>query len=149
MIARTVLYHVTFAPHIGPQERFVATVKAVEDNEAIWAYHLVHGKHLVPDYAAIREALPHQHRKAYDRAGRWWFPVTLHSELSGLPDQRNACSRTLRDAKGRLLGTLYATPYLYDSPSIGRASCAPSSIRRPYHVLHNQPRRFHQPSHSR
>ena len=125
MTARTVLYHVTFAPkrlrHIGPQKRFVATVKAVEDNEAVWAYHLVHGKHLVPDYAAIREALPHQHRKAYDRAGRWWFPSTLHSELSGRPDHLNACSRTLRDAKGRLLGTLYATPYLYDSPSIGQA----------------------------
>ncbi len=120
---RTILYHVTFAAnskrnmlHIMPSERFIAVVKAVEDNEAFRAYHLDGrtGKHLVPDYAAIRNALPHYHRAAYDRVRNWWYPVTLHSDLSGLLDMKNACNTQLYDRKGRLLGTLYATPYLFD-----------------------------------
>lgn len=120
---RTILYHVTFAParskrllHIWPSERFVACTKAIEDPETVTAYHLDRdGKHLRPDYEAIREAIPYVHRKAYDRANKaWWFPATLHSALSGVLDQKNACSKTLYDRKGKLLGTLYATPYLFD-----------------------------------
>ena len=118
-MARTILYHVTFAPnctkrlmHGAYRENPVATVKAVEDSETFAAYHLDNGKHLVPDYTAIREAIPHQHRKAFDRAGKWWFPSTLHSALSGILDKLNAASLTLTDSRGRLLGTLYATPYL-------------------------------------
>lgn len=118
-MTRTIMYHVTFAAnlkgnylHLRPSESFVACVKAVEDNDTFRAYHLDNGKHLVPDYAAIRDAIPHQHRKAFDRAGNWWFPLTLHSALSGILDKLNAASLTLHDSKGRLLGTLYATPYL-------------------------------------
>lgn len=118
---RTVLYNVTFAAnnrgkflHIRPCESFIACVKAIEDNSTFRAYHLDHGKHLVPDYAAIRAAIPHYHRKAFDRAGTWFFPITLHSALSGILDKLNAASLTLNDSKGRLLGTLYATPYLFD-----------------------------------
>ncbi|UFS66929.1 hypothetical protein LO749_20765 [Paracoccus denitrificans] len=118
-MARTILYHVTFAPnctkrlmHGAYRENPVATVHAVEDSTSFTAYHLDNGKHLVPDYAAIRAAIPHQHRKAFDRAGRWWFPLTLRSALSGVLDRLNAASLTLTDSKGRVLGTLYATPYL-------------------------------------
>ena len=121
-MARTILYHVTFAAlpklnmlHIMPSERAIATVAATENSEAFRACHLdKDGKHLTPDYAAIRAALPHYHRKAFDRVLNWWFPVTLRSELSGLLDQRNACNAQLHDRKGRLLGTIYATPYLFD-----------------------------------
>ena len=118
-MARTILYHVTFAPNCTKRlmygayrENPVATVKAIEDSETFAAYHLDSGKHLVPDCAAIREAIPHQHRKAFDRAGKWWFPSTLHSAMSGNLDRLNAASLTLTDSRGRLLGTLYATPYL-------------------------------------
>lgn len=118
---RTVLYRVTFAAslkgnylHLRPYERQVATVKAIEDCDAFRAYHLYEGKHLVPDYAAIRDAIPHYHRKAFDRAAMWFFPVTLHSALSGIPDRMNAASLDLSDVRGKPLGTLYATPYLFD-----------------------------------
>ena len=116
---RTVLYNVTFAAglkgnyrHLRPYERQIATVKAVEDCNAFLSHHLYEGKQLVPDYAAIRDALPHYHRKAFDRAETWFFPITLHSALSGIPDPKNAAGLCLRDARGNRLGTLYATPYL-------------------------------------
>ena len=118
---RTILYNVTFAHnlkgnylHFRPREYFVACVKAVENDDTFRAYHLDNGKHLTPDYTAIRAAIPHYHRKAFDRAGGWRFPLTLNSALSGITDAKNAASLTLNDSKGRLLGTLYATPYLYD-----------------------------------
>ena len=118
---RTILYNVTFVHnlkgnylHLRPHEYFVACVKAVEDDDAFRAYHLDNGKHLTPDYTAIRAAIPHYHRKAFDRAGGWRFPLTLNSALSGITDAKNAASLTLNDSRGRLLGTLYATPYLYD-----------------------------------
>lgn len=117
---RTILYQVTFAAnnrgkylHIQPSESFVACVKATKDSGTFRAYHLDNGKHMTPDYAAIRNAIPHQHRKAFDRAGPWFYPMTLHSALSGILDKLNAASLTLTDSRGRLLGTLYATPYLY------------------------------------
>lgn len=117
---RTILYHVTYAPnrkdnriHLQPPARFVACVKAREDNETFRAYHLDNGRHLIPDYAAIRAALPHYHRAAFDRARTWWFPLALHSAISGLLDLKNSATKSLYDAKGRLLGTLYATPYLF------------------------------------
>lgn len=118
---RTILYRVTFAAspkgnylHLRPYESQVATVKAIEDCDAFRAYHLDDGKHLTPDYAAIRDAIPHYHRKAFDRAGTWFFPITLNSALSGIPDRKNAASLYLSDARGNPLGTLYATPYLFD-----------------------------------
>ena len=97
-----------------PRGHFVACVKAVENDDTFRAYHLDNGKQLTPDYTAIRAAIPHYHRKAFDRAGGWRFPLTLNSALSGITDAKNAASLTLNDSKGRLLGTLYATPYLYD-----------------------------------
>lgn len=115
---RTILYHVAFAAgpkgnyfYSRPYERQIATVKAIEDCSTSRAYHLYEGKHLIPDYAAIRDAIPHYHRKAFDRAGTWVFPITLRSALSYEIDRKNAASLRLIDAKGKLLGTLYATPW--------------------------------------
>lgn len=118
-MACNILYHVTFAEnnskrklHINPCESFVAVVNALEDNNTFRAYHLYNGKHYIPDYAAIRAAIPHYHRKAFDRAASWFYPLTMHSALSGLLDKLNSCNLTMRDSRGRLLGTIYATPYL-------------------------------------
>lgn len=121
-MARTILYHVTFVAHrkrdklhIMPSEQFVAVVRGVRDDGTFHAYHMdKDGTHYVPDYAAVRDALPHCHRKAFDRVRNWWFPATLHSALSGTRRKKNACNAQMYDAKGRLLGTLYATPYLFD-----------------------------------
>lgn len=114
----TVYYDVTFMAEkrgkIQLRRTFIACVRAVKDSGALRAYHLLDGEHLVPDYAAIRAALPHYHRKAFDRAGPWWFPLTLHSALSTQLDWRNAASLALRDSKGRPLGVLFATPYMFD-----------------------------------
>lgn len=108
-----ILYHVTFVPEDSRLGHKIATVRAVEDKEAFCAYHWHSGKHIRPDYSAIRDALPHYHRKAYDRNATWWFPSTMHSRLSGILDLKNSCSRMLYDRKGKKLGTLYACPYLY------------------------------------
>jgi hypothetical protein len=121
-MSRTILYHVTFAANDTKRmlqarncEFNIATVRGIEDPKTVTAYHMDHitGMHMVPDYAAIRAAIPYNHRKAYDRALTWWFPA-INSQLTGIMDRKNACSRTLYDRKGKLLGTLYATPYLYD-----------------------------------
>lgn len=109
-MAREILYHV--AVYHG-ERTFIGTFKAKEDPDTWTAYHLDQGRHMVPDYAAIREALPHYWRKAYDRAGGFWFPATLHSPLSGLMDPSNAAHMNLLGSRGKHLGTLYATPYLY------------------------------------
>lgn len=117
-MTRKVLYHVTVALqsrkryiHVQNTERFIARVDALEDNQTFAAYHYDEGRHLVPDYAAIRSALIPQHRKAFDRALKW-FPTTLHSKLSGLLDLKNAMSVTMHTTRGELIGTVYATPFL-------------------------------------
>ena len=117
----TILYDVTF--YANPQknmlhrlqhEKRIAVVNAVEDNEAFRAYPLIDGKHLRPDYAAIRQALPHYHRKAFDRAQGWWFPLTMRAAVGYAINGDNQCSLTLSDRRGRLLGTIYAIPYRKD-----------------------------------
>lgn len=114
-----VAYNVTFYAnptrnmlHRMQHERKIATVKAIEDSDTFRAYHLHNGKHLRPDYDAIRKAIPYRHRKAFDRAGNWFFPLTLNSELSCIIDMGNAASLTLYSAKGKCLGSLYAVPHL-------------------------------------
>ena len=113
-----ILYDVTF--YANPQknilhrlqhEKRISVVHSIDDTEAFRAYHLIDGKHLRPDYAAIRQALPHYHRKAFDRAVNWWFPITLRQEVGYAIQCDNACSLTLTDRRGRLLGTIYAAPY--------------------------------------
>ena len=117
-------YRVTYATdtkrrliHRMEHEWHVADVAAREDITSFAAYHMgSDGKHYVPDYEAIRAALPHQHRKAFDRIVSWWFPTTLRSAISTTVEPRNACSAQLYDAKGRLLGTVYAAPFLAVEP---------------------------------
>jgi hypothetical protein len=114
-----VLYDITFCAnpranllHRLQHEKRIGVVHSIDDKEAFRAYHLIDGKHLRPDYAAIRQALPHYHRKAFDRAGGWWFPLTMRQAISHCIIVDNACSLTLTDRRGRLLGTIYAIPYI-------------------------------------
>jgi hypothetical protein len=121
-MARAILYNVTFARyrktnflHSQHSEFNVATVRSLE-SDAFTSYHFdkEDGKHLEPDYAAIRAALPHQWRKAFDRINMWWFPVSLIEPLTASPNNRNWCSATLFDSRGNLIGSLYAVPYVFN-----------------------------------
>lgn len=53
-----------------------------------------------PDAAAVRSALPHYWRKAFDRAGSFWFPM----------DGDGTGRITLHDSRGRYCATVYAIP---------------------------------------
>lgn len=53
-----------------------------------------------PDAAAVRSALPHYWRKAFDRAGSFWFPK----------DGNGAAHVALHDSRGRYRNTVYAIP---------------------------------------
>lgn len=66
---------------------------------------------VTPDLSAIRDALPHQYRKAFDRAGRFWFQVGADGA------QTLECYLTLRDSRGRHLNTIWAR--LYDFQPMG------------------------------
>jgi len=62
------------------------------------------GKPYGPDRAAIREALPHYYRKAFDRAdGTFW-----------LTEGTENFHVDLRDARGRYLNRVYAMAYDFD-----------------------------------
>ena len=110
-----VLYHVVFARGDAPTRlHFLAVVRATDDRATAFAYHSgPNGEHYTPDRAAIRDALPTQHRKAFDRANQFWFAAKPgRVGLPAAPDMVDACSTTLLDRRGRLLGTLYAAPYI-------------------------------------
>lgn len=72
-----------------PRGAYVATVYAVPGALADQ-----------PDDVAVRAALPHQLRKAFDRSGSWWRDVN---------NSERPRSRTLYSVRGSTLGTLYAT----------------------------------------
>lgn len=104
----TMLYDITL------DGRYLAVVKAIEDPTTATAYHLWEGKHMRPDYAAIREALPARLRKAYDRSKPWWFPRGA-GETIRAPRENNIhlhASCNLYGSRGKALGRLAATPYL-------------------------------------
>lgn len=112
----SVLYHVEFSSASG-KVTHLATVPAREAPGAFCAYHLAGGRHLVPDYSAIRDALPRYHRAAYDRAmgarNGWWYPSGgPQRAITAQRDIRTSCSLPLRDRRGRHLGTVYAIPVL-------------------------------------
>lgn len=65
-----------------------------------------------PDGEALREALPHNWRKAFDRAGRFWFPRS--------DDKNPLASLTLRDRRGQAIAYLYAKPYVPGFPELSR-----------------------------
>jgi len=116
----TLMYDVTFYRndesrklHLFTREKRVAVVRGMEDSDTFRAYHLHNGKHYVPDYAAIRAALPHYYRAAFDRAkNRFWYSMTLARELNHVIYRDNACNVQLYTTRGKLIGTVYATPYL-------------------------------------
>lgn len=120
-----VLYHVTFAdakerraPGGVPWEgRYVATVGALPAAGA--CFHVALDQTLIPDADAIEIALPYRLQRAFSKAiglnrNQWWYPPPC-----GMPigTDRNpathGCHVTLRDFKGRTMGELYATPYLF------------------------------------
>lgn len=67
------------------------------------------GAVVVPDRQAVRHALPHYYRAAFDRAGAWWFD--RH-------DSFKPAHVTLRNTRGRYLTTVYAIPYTFN-PATG------------------------------
>lgn len=117
---RTYLYSVKLSrPVLGEDgrpsgewiTRPLCTVHARE-TDTFFAYHLLDGKHLAPNEEEIVAALPHYLRRAFAR-GQWWFPKTLLAPTTGLPDDRNAATHSLLGARGRFLGKVLATPYLF------------------------------------
>lgn len=98
--------------HLQPSGRKIAVVHAKES----WAFvsrHYIQGQYLEPDYAAIRAALPYRYRAAFDRITRWWFPASLLKTVSETPDHHNYCRAELWGSRGRYLGCIYATPYVF------------------------------------
>lgn len=61
------------------------------------------GDFMTPDHAAIRQALPHQYRKAFDRA-------TSGMSFGHTADTLHA-SLTLYTTRGRCLGTIHCEGY--------------------------------------
>ena len=72
--------------------------------EAVCSGHWFDGAVYTPDLDAVRECLPHQWRKAFDRAGGFWF--SKHR-----PDA--PAELILRDASRRRIANLIATPKRY------------------------------------
>lgn len=66
----------------------------------------VAGKPYGPKNDEVRNCLPAQYRKAFDRAeGVWWFDAN---------EPWKAAYCTLRDYRGRYLNTVYATANIFD-----------------------------------
>lgn len=61
---------------------------------------------VVPDRAAIAAALPYRFRKAFDRAGGFWFDKNRETSPAHV---------TLRDRRGKYLTTLYLQPIREES----------------------------------
>ena len=87
--------------------RWIASVKPVEAG-LVGVY--VNGVPYAPDKAAIRDALPHYLRKAFDRAagtdtrGGFWFDT----------NDRAYCKLTPSKGRGGVLATIWATPYHFE-----------------------------------
>ncbi len=64
-----------------------------------------------PDCAAIRAELPHRWRKAFDRAGGFWWPKSACLPTLGIDtvdNERPQGLMVLQDWRGRYLTTLHA-----------------------------------------
>jgi hypothetical protein len=71
------------------------------------------GELVVPNFAEVREALPHYYRAAFDRTGaQYWFDANKPL----VP-----CHLTLRNSRGKYLNTLYAIPYNFEVPNVAQA----------------------------
>lgn len=72
----------------------------------------------MPDPEAVREALPHYWRRAWDRcSGRFWFARDAKVQCDG-HTIGGAAHLTLRGSRGQTLATLYALPYRF-TPQTG------------------------------
>ena len=109
-MAEPILYLVLYR---GPT-RYCAKgpVRAVEHKGAGRACHyFADAGQVEPDYAAVRECLPHYWRKAWDRRGGVWFT----DEAGREGDVRKPAHVTLKTRRGRYLTTLYLQPYRFQS----------------------------------
>ena len=64
-------------------------------------YFLEENAHTVPDWDAVKSALPHYWRKAFDRALKWNV------------DGTNQAYCSLRDLRGRFLATVNCAGYVF------------------------------------
>ena len=75
-----------------------------EQSDAVWR----------PDPDAVRAALPHQWRKAWDRSGgNFWYTRDARFLVGGRTTVGSMPYITLRNARGHHLATIYAIPYRY------------------------------------
>lgn len=110
----TILYAVLHNSAADHPQCVKGPVHAVEHKGAGRACHYFDGAGMVePDYAAVRECLPHYWRKAWDRRGGVWFV----DEAGATGDVRRPASVTLYGSRKRYLATIYLQPYRF-SPSV-------------------------------
>lgn len=106
----TALYDVTYYKAGIDRQRKLACVRATRNAGPNGNWFA--GDIFTPDRAAVRAALPHQWRKAFDRAMVW------HET------ERPRATASLRDSRGRVIATLffegYVVPLAGDSVRIYR-----------------------------
>ena len=109
MARDTILYTVL---NSGPDRNCVkGPVKAVEHKGAGYGAHYFDGHGLIePDYAAVRECLPHYWRKAWDRRAGAWFTCE-----DGAPEPRKPAYVTLYSSRRKYLTTIYLQPYRFSA----------------------------------
>jgi hypothetical protein len=78
----------------------------VDQQQQMLAGHLdtSSGEIVGPDLKAVREALPHYYRKAFDNAGQFWFRAERGS------GKLRVAYCTLNNRRMKWLNTLYAIP---------------------------------------
>lgn len=104
---------VLFSLHATPHPRLWGKPAVKAERAALAGVYDTAGRDILkPDTAAVREALPHYWRKAFDRAGSFWF-----DKDACIDDAGKAYGGTpylvLRGSRGQRLGTLYAIPYRF------------------------------------
>lgn len=86
-------------PRHGSSGRNIATVKAVRQRSHAGNWFACVQDFMTPDRDAIRAALPHYWRKAFDRATVWHTADSLRANC------------TLYDVRGRVLASIYCDGY--------------------------------------
>jgi hypothetical protein len=111
----TTLYSIHLGRHI---KRFGKPCVRAEPAGLIG--HLRNGQLVRPDGAAIRVALPHYYRKAFERSNGMFRYV---SEVAGDDgNTRKSAYCTLYSSRGRYLNTIYAIPFEYKPTQEAAAS---------------------------
>lgn len=107
---------VLFSIHATPHPRGMGKpcVKAIEPLAPVGVFDQLAKRFLQPDKAAVREALPAQWRKAFDRSGgNFWYVKGPNGTEIGETRFTKAPYLNLRDYRGRPLATIYALPYRF------------------------------------